>query len=106
MVHRFKKNSVIAYRIGERGNYPLYVHPECVDTDFPGEGEAIFAADLELGGDDSLSFPGEYSGEWSDHSIDNTCCGGCGQWFNGDDRLAGVEAVVNKRYAYTVESTS
>jgi len=105
MVYRFKKNSIIAYRIGESGNHPLYVHPECVDADFLGQGEAIFAADLELGDDKNLYFPGEYSGEWGDHSIDTICCGGCGQWFNGDDRLAGVEMVVNKRYVCMVEST-
>jgi len=106
MAYRFKKNSIIAYRIGKSGDYPLYVHPECVDADFPGQGEAIFASEIELGGDGDLYFPGEYSGDGFDKSIHNTCCGGCGQWFNDDDRLAGIEAVVNKRYAHMVKPTS
>ncbi len=63
MAFRFKKNSIIAYRIGKSGDYPLYVHHECVDADFPGEGEAIFVADLELDSDKNLYFSGEYSGE-------------------------------------------
>lgn len=96
MAHRFKKNTIIAYRIERGSAYPLYCHPECVDTDFPGEGEAIFASEIELVDGDGMYFPGEYHIEVTDRTIDNTCCGSCGQWFNNDDRLAGLEEAVKQ----------
>ncbi|MBO0796309.1 MAG: hypothetical protein J2P36_35915 [Ktedonobacteraceae bacterium] len=91
----FKRNTIIAYRIGEKSS-PLYCHPECVDQDFPGEGEAIFAHDIEIGTEESLFFPGEDHGEVTDKSIDTTCCGGCGQWFDDDDRLDGLKDCLKK----------
>ena len=94
MAYRFKHNSIIAYRIGRSGAYPLYVHPECADESFPGEGEAVFAQDIVLGADDALYFPGEYTGDGFDKPIHNTCCGGCGLWFDDDDRLDGLEEFV------------
>ena len=88
----YKKNTIVAYRIPSNPR-PLYAHPECADRDFLGEGEAIVVADLEVR-DMTLYFPGEYSNEWSDRSIDLTCCAGCGQWFNDDNHFDGVEGVV------------
>lgn len=98
MAYRYKKNSIIAYRIGERGAYPAYVHPLCVDKYFPGEGEAIFAQNIVLGNDDCLYFPGEYRNEWEDRSIHTTCCGGCGQWFDegGSLDIGGLEDAVKQ----------
>lgn len=86
---RFKKNTIVAYRIND-----TYCHPECAD-EWPGEGEAIFADAVELV-DNGLYFPGEYHNDITDRTIDTTCCIGCGQWFNDDDRLDGIEAVASK----------
>jgi len=95
VMYRYKKTTIVAYRIPSDPR-PLSCHPECVDQDFPGEGEAVTASELVLEEDDTLYFPGEYHNCWSDRYIDTTCCGSCGQWFNDDDRLAGVEAVARR----------
>jgi hypothetical protein len=87
----FKKDTIVAYRMQEN----CYCHPECAD-EWPGQGEAITASELVLEEDENIYFPGEYHGESTDRSVDNICCIGCGQWFNEDDRLAGVEAVVSR----------
>jgi hypothetical protein len=90
MAKRFKKNTIVAYRINDS-----YCHPECAD-EWPGQGEAIFASDVTLESDGNLYFPGEYHNDITDRDIDTTCCIGCGQWFNDDNRFEGIEIVVNK----------
>ena len=96
--YSYKKTSIIAYRIGDVGTSPLYVHPECVDKDFPGEGEPVFAQDIVLGEDGCVYFPGECHNEWEDRSVHTTCCGGCGQWFDegGSLDIDGLENAVKQ----------
>lgn len=91
MVYRFKRNTVVAYRMQEN----CYCHPECAD-EWPGQGQAITASELVLEEDENIYFPGEYTANCTDRSVGNICCIGCGQWFNEDNRLAGVEAVVSR----------
>jgi len=97
MAYRYKKNSIGGYSIHQNSPRSLYSHSQCIDEDFPGEGEPIFAQDSVLGGDDSLSFPGEYHNEYTDRSIWNTCCADCGQWFDDEHMMAGLEDVLRSK---------
>lgn len=88
----FVATSRIACRIGPGSS--LYVHLACAEREFAGSGEAIAASEIVLGDDGNLYFPGEYTNEVTDRTIETTCCSGCGRWLNEDGHLDGLEPFV------------